>query len=118
MAGGKGAGTWPRSSTLKKNRFHEKHLATHGALGWYYATGDALIEAFDAYAIVEEKSWIADHDDGGRDAKLTANGNGAFWRAAAADPVLAEMFSAALLTLYAPTVSFAVAGDAGARATA
>src|SRR3546814_14850188 len=25
MAGGKVAGTWPRSSTLKKNRFHEKH---------------------------------------------------------------------------------------------
>src|SRR3546814_9356345 len=87
MAGGKVAGTWPRSSTLKKNRFHEKHLATHGALGWHYATGDALIEAFDAYAIVEEKSWIADHDDGGRDAKFTANGHGAFWRAAAADPV-------------------------------
>src|SRR3546814_13110775 len=85
MAGGKGAGTWPRSSTLKKNRFHEKHLATHGALGWHYATGDALIEAFDAYAIVEEKSWIADHDDGGRDAKFTANGHGSFWRAAAAD---------------------------------
>src|SRR3546814_1526218 len=61
MAGGKVAGTWPRSSTLKKNRFHEKHLATHGALGWHYATGDALLEAFDAYAFVEEKSWIADH---------------------------------------------------------
>src|SRR3546814_8850195 len=45
MAGGKVAGTWPRSSTLKKNRFHEKHLATHGALGWHYATGDALIAA-------------------------------------------------------------------------
>src|SRR3546814_20923131 len=50
MAGGKVAGTWPRSSTLKKKRFHEKHLATHGALGWHYATGEALIEAFDAYA--------------------------------------------------------------------
>src|SRR3546814_848441 len=113
MAGGKVAGTWPRSSTLKKNRFHEKHLATHGALGWHYATGDALIEAFDAYAIVEEKSWIADHDDGGRDAKFTANGHGAFWRAAAADPVLAEMFSGALLTIDGAPVSFAFDVDAG-----
>ena len=32
-------GGWPRGSTLKKNRFHEKHLAEHGALDWTLPVG-------------------------------------------------------------------------------
>ncbi|HVI97616.1 MAG TPA: GNAT family N-acetyltransferase [Sphingomonas sp.] len=114
MAGGTATGTWPRSSTLKKNRFHEKHLASHGALGWHFATGETLPAAFDAYAAIEEKSWIADHSDGGRDAKFTATGHGAFWRAAAADPALAAMMSGALLTIAETPVSFAFDINAGA----
>ena len=89
---------WPRGSTLRKNRFHEKHLAAHGALDWRFIRGADLTGSFDALAAVEEKSWIASRTDG-HDAKFTRSGHGRFWRAAASDPVLAGMMSAALLTV-------------------
>ena len=43
MAAARAGGGWPRASTLKKNRFHEKHLAQHGALGWHFLTGAELL---------------------------------------------------------------------------
>lgn len=101
---------WPRGSTLRKNRFHEKHLAAHGALEWHFQSGPRL--DFDAFAAVEEKSWIAARTDGS-DAKFTRTGHGALWRAAAADPVLAAMFSAALLTVDGAPAAFSFDLDAG-----
>lgn len=101
---------WPRGSTLRKNRFHEKHLAAHGALEWHFLRGDSL--DFDALAAVEQASWIAARTDG-RDAKFTRGGHGAFWRAAAADPVLAEMMAAALLTVDGAPAAFSFDLDAG-----
>lgn len=99
MAAAQSQGAWPRASTLKKNRFHEKHLADHGALDWRFLNGaDLAVGGFDQLAAVEQKSWIAARTDGS-DAKFTKSGHGAFWRQAAADPVIAEMMSAALLTV-------------------
>lgn len=106
-------GTWPRGSTLRKNRFHEKHLATHGALEWRFVGAADWPTAFDALAQVERVSWIADATDG-RDAKFTDTGHGVFWRAAAADPVLAEMMRAALLTVDGRPAAFSFDLDAGA----
>jgi CelD/BcsL family acetyltransferase involved in cellulose biosynthesis len=103
---------WPRGSTLRKNRFHEKHLAAHGALDWQFVRGADLIASFDALAAVEEKSWIASRTDG-HDAKFTRTGHGRFWRAAASDPVLAEMMSAALLTVDGAPAAFSFDLDAG-----
>ncbi len=104
---------WPRNSTLRKNRFHEKHLATHGTLGWSFLTGPDWPAAFDDLAAIEWTSWIATRTDG-RDAKFTLGGHGAFWRAAAADPVLAGMFRAALLTVDGRPAAFSFDLDAGA----
>ncbi len=105
---------WPRNSTLRKNRFHEKHLAEHGALDWRFLDGAALAGGgFDQLASVEEKSWIAARTDG-RDAKFTQTGHGAFWRAAAADPVLAAMLHAALLTIDGVPAAFSFDIDTGA----
>jgi len=99
MAAAQSQGAWPRASTLKKNRFHEKHLSGHGALDWRFLSGaDLAAGGFDQLAAVEQKSWIAARTDGS-DAKFTKRGHGAFWRQAAADPVIAEMMSAALLTV-------------------
>ncbi|URW75476.1 GNAT family N-acetyltransferase [Sphingomonas donggukensis] len=107
-------GAWPRASTLKKNRFHEKHLAAHGTLDWRFVTGADWSDAqFDALAAVEEASWIAARTDGS-DAKFTRAGHGAFWRAAAADPVLAEMMWAALLTIDGAPAAFSFDMNAGA----
>lgn len=106
------AADWPRASTLKKNRFHEKHLAGHGALDWSFATGADWPMAFDALAAVERASWIASDTDG-RDAKFMSEGHGAFWRAAAADPVLADCCHAALLRIDGRPVAFSFDIDVG-----
>ena len=105
---------WPRASTLKKNRFHEKHLATHGALDWRFLDANDWPRAFDLLARIEEESWIASDTDG-RDAKFTTAGHGAFWRAAVADPVLAQQFRAALLTVDGAPAAFSFDLDAGAH---
>jgi CelD/BcsL family acetyltransferase involved in cellulose biosynthesis len=112
MAAAQAEGTWPRNSTLRKNRFHEKHLGEHGALGWHFLSDDAWPGGFDDLAAVEWASWIATRTDG-RDAKFTLAGHGAFWRAAAADPVLARMFRAALLTVEGKPAAFSFDIDAG-----
>jgi CelD/BcsL family acetyltransferase involved in cellulose biosynthesis len=107
-------GAWPRTSTLKKNRFHEKHLAAHGALDWTFVSGsDWTAARFDALAQVERASWIASRTDGS-DAKFTQDGHGAFWRAAAADPVIAEMMWAAVLHIDGKPMAFSFDLNAGA----
>ncbi|QIG78987.1 GNAT family N-acetyltransferase [Stakelama tenebrarum] len=106
-------GTWPRSSTLRRNRNHEKHLGEMGALDWRFVSGPAWNEAvFDDLAAIEEKSWIAERTDGS-DAKFTREGHGAFWRAAAADPVLAQMMAAAVLTIGGEPAAFSLDVNAG-----
>ena len=97
---------WPRTSTLRKNRFHEKHLAEKGALDWQFLNGaDWTEEMFDAVAAIEEKSWITARTDGS-DAKFAATGHGDFWRMAAQDPVVAAMMSAAQLTVAGAPAAF------------
>jgi hypothetical protein len=119
MAAMRAAGPWPRGSTLRKNRFHEKHLGSHGALDWRFVDGaDWTGRLFDGLAKVEEASWIAARTDGG-DAKFTTSGHGAFWRAAAADPVVAGMMRAAVLCVDGREAAFSFnldmpAGDGGA----
>ena len=103
---------WPRASSLRKNRFHEKHLATHGTLEWSFPDAQSWPATFDAMAAVEQQSWIAARTDG-RDAKFTDGGHGAFWREAARDPVLAQMLSAAMLTVDGCPAAFSFDLDCG-----
>jgi len=113
IAAARSEGAWPRTSTLKKNRFHEKHLADHGVLDWGFVHGDRWnAAAFAALADVENASWIADRTDGG-DAKFTAAGHGKFWRAAAADPIIAEMMWAAVLRIDGAPAAFSFDLNAG-----
>ncbi|MBM6576486.1 GNAT family N-acetyltransferase [Microvirga sp. SRT01] len=107
------AGGWPRTSTLKKNRFHEKHLAEHGALEWRFLGTDDWPAAFDMLGEIERKSWIAARTDG-RDAKFTHDGHLALWRGAARDPVLAAMMRAALLTVDGRAAAFSFDMEVGA----
>lgn len=114
MAALREQGTWPRNSTLRKNRFHEKHLAEAGALDWRFLSGAQWTDdAFDALAAIEAKSWISTRTDG-HDAKFTAEGHGGFWRAAARDPVLAGMLWAAMLRIDGEPVAFSFDINAGA----
>ncbi|UIJ45810.1 GNAT family N-acetyltransferase [Sphingomonas cannabina] len=114
IAASQAEGPWPRNSTLKKNRFHEKHLAGHGALEWRFVAGaDWTSQAFDDLASIEQASWIAARTDGG-DAKFTDAGHGRFWRAAAADPVIAKMMWAAVLDVAGKPAAFSFDMNAGA----
>jgi CelD/BcsL family acetyltransferase involved in cellulose biosynthesis len=106
-------GPWPRNSTLKKNRFHEKHLGSHGALDWSFVSGAQWDDAaFDALAAIEDKSWIAAKTDGS-DAKFTQAGHGGFWREAARDPAIAEMLWAAVLRVDGVPAAFSFDMNAG-----
>ena len=105
-------GRGPRNSTLRKNRFHEKHLGVHGTLDWDFVTGADWSTAFDALATVEQASWIAAKTDGS-DAKFMTTGHGAFWRAAATDPVIAAMLRAAVLRVDGKMAAFSFDLDAG-----
>ena len=108
------AAEWPRASTLRKNRFHEKHLAGHGALAWRgRAAGEGPAGCHRRARGAERPGRGAPPD--GRDAKFTPSGHGAFWRAAAADPVLAESFRAALLTVDGRPAAFSFDLDMGAH---
>lgn len=114
MAALRAEGSWPRNSTLRKNRFHEKHLGDHGALDWGFVSGaDWDDAAFDALAEVETKSWIAARTDGS-DAKFTGDGHGGFWRVASADPVVAGMMWAAVLRVDGSPAAFSFDLNAGA----
>ncbi|WP_374943198.1 GNAT family N-acetyltransferase [Sphingomonas sp.] len=112
MAAQRREGVWPRLSTLRKNRFHEKHLAAHGTLDWRFLDGADWPAGFAHLGTIEDHSWIASRTDGS-DAKFTERGHLAFWRAAARDPVLAAMFHAALLTVDGAPAAFSFDLDAG-----
>jgi CelD/BcsL family acetyltransferase involved in cellulose biosynthesis len=113
MAAERRAGVWPRLSTLRKNRFHEKHLAAHGALDWRFLHDGDWPAGFAELGEIEACSWVATQTDG-RDAKFTAAGHLAFWQAAARDPVLAAMFHAAVLRVDGTPAAFSFDLDAGA----
>ena len=113
MAALRAEGTWPRNSTLRKNRFHEKHLGDHGALDWRFATGGDWNEAmFEALAGIERESWIGDRTDG-RDAKFASDAHGRFWRLAAADPAIARAMWAAVLRIDGKPAAFSFDLNAG-----
>ncbi len=103
---------WPRTSTLRKNRFHEKHLAEHGTPDWRFLSGADWPAGFAALGAVEQTSWIA-HATDRTGMKFTADGHLAFWQAAVADPVLAGMFRAALLTVDGAPAAFSFDIDTG-----
>ncbi|MEG8044447.1 GNAT family N-acetyltransferase [Sphingomonas faeni] len=103
---------WPRTSTLRKNRFHEKHLAEHGTPDWRFLSGADWPAAFADLGAVEQASWIA-HATDRTGMKFTADGHLAFWQAAVADPVLAGMFRAALLTVDGAPAAFSFDIDTG-----
>jgi CelD/BcsL family acetyltransferase involved in cellulose biosynthesis len=107
-------GKWPRGSTLRKNRFHEKHLAAHGELEWRFVSGrDWRHEIFDALAEIERRSWVATETNG-KDAKFMAPHNRLFWENAARDPAIAEMMSAAILYVGGEPAAFSFDLDVGA----
>jgi CelD/BcsL family acetyltransferase involved in cellulose biosynthesis len=106
-------GRWPRGSTMRKNRFHEKNLAAHGTLEWRFISGDLWSPAvFDDLARIEAASWIASKTDG-RDSKFLNPAHRKVWESAATDPALARMMSAAILDIGGRPAAFSFDLDCG-----
>ena len=106
-------GTWPRASTLKKNRWFEKQLAQFGELEWRFVSGTGWNpEVFDTLAAIEKASWVASDTDGS-DAKFLAPHNRRFWEGAAQDPQIAAMMSAAILVIGGRPAAFSFDLDIG-----
>jgi CelD/BcsL family acetyltransferase involved in cellulose biosynthesis len=96
-------GAWPRNSTLRKNRFHEKHLAIHGSLEWRYArAADWTPALFDDLAAIEGRSWHA----GATDPKFLPGPHREFWERLARDPDQAARMNAALLYIGGKPAAF------------
>lgn len=106
------AGEWPRNSTLRKNRFHEKHLASHGQLVWRFARGSDWTPAlFADLAAIEEKSWHA----GASDPKFMPGPHREVWERLAHDPEQAERMNAAILYVDGKPAAFSFDLDVAGR---
>ncbi len=112
MSGEEEEGSWPRPSTLKNIAKQEKRLGKLGALGWRHVAGDGWTPAaFDDLAAIERNSWVATRP--GSDPKFLDERRREGWEAALADPKIAELVTAGILTIEGEPVSFSFGIDAG-----
>lgn len=106
-------GEWPRASTAKRLARIERRLAQVGTVGWRHVRGGAWSDAvLDELGAVEAASWIAATTDGSG-AKFLTPQQRAAWRTALADPVIADMLCATLLTVDGRAVAFSFDLDDG-----
>jgi CelD/BcsL family acetyltransferase involved in cellulose biosynthesis len=106
-------GAWPRSSTLKKNRWFERQLAAQGELRFRFATGgDWTEELFDTLAAIERSSCLPTRTDA-RDAKFLAPQHRAFWEKACRDPQIAARMWAVILYVGEAPAAFSFDLDCG-----
>lgn len=90
-------GPWPRTKTLRKNRWRERRLANDGEVRYEYLTGcDLTDERCNAMAEIERNSWLAALDDGG-DTKFLDAATRKIWQRVAADKDLGPMLFASLM---------------------
>lgn len=105
-------GPWPRNSTLKKNRFHERHLAAHGPLDWRFVSGEGWTPCiFDDLAEIERRAWVG--QENGANTKFLDPGQRRIWEQAVRDPVLAGMLTTGLLYVGGEPAAFSFGLDVG-----
>lgn len=106
-------GGWPRGSTASRLARIERRLAARGPVAWRIVRGADWNDAvLDELAAIEAASWIAATTDGSG-AKFMPPRRRAAWRAALADPVLAQMLCATILTVDGCAVTFSFDLDDG-----
>ncbi|WP_285711258.1 GNAT family N-acetyltransferase [Erythrobacter oryzae] len=106
-------GGWPRGSTASRLARIERRLASHGPVEWRIIRGaDWSDTVLEELAAVEAASWIASKTDGSG-AKFMAPQRRAAWLAVLADPVLADMLCATILTVAGRAVAFSFDCDDG-----
>ncbi len=106
-------GGWPRGSTAARLARIERRLASHGPVAWRHVRGSDWNDAvLDELAAVEAASWIAAKTDASG-AKFLGPRRRTAWRAVLADPVLAEMLCATILSVSGRAVAFSFDLDDG-----
>ncbi|WP_299326643.1 GNAT family N-acetyltransferase [Parasphingopyxis sp.] len=106
-------GPWPRTKTLRKNRWRERRLASDGEVRYEFLTGrDLTAECCDAMAEIEKNSWLADLNDGG-DTKFLNPAIREVWQRIAADDDLAPMLFGSLMWIGDRPAAFAFGVEAG-----
>ena len=106
-------GPWPRSSTLRKNRWRENRLAELGTVNYRFRTGaDWTAEDREAMAAIEANSWVGKLDRGGNTKFLDADCRGN-WERMAEDPVLADMITCSVMTIGETPVAFTFGLEVG-----
>ncbi|MGP1352977.1 MAG: GNAT family N-acetyltransferase [Parasphingopyxis sp.] len=106
-------GPWPRTKTLRKNRWRERRLASDGDVRYEFLTGRDLTDhRYDAMAEIERNSWLADLDDGG-DTKFLDPAIRQVWQRIAADTELAPMLFASVMWIGDRPAAFSFGIEAG-----
>ena len=106
------AGGWPKPSTLKNMFKHEKKLARLGEPGFHEVRGDGWTPAaFDALAAIERNAWHGSR--AGADPKFADPAMRRGWEAAAADPAIAGMMTAGILSIAGEPVAFSFGIESG-----
>ena len=106
-------GPWPRSSTLRKNRWRENRLAELGKVNYRFRTGaDWTAEDRESMAAIEANSWVGKLDTGGNTKFLDADCRGN-WERMAEDPVLADMITCSVMTIGDTPVAFTFGLEVG-----
>lgn len=96
---------YPRSVTLKKNRYFERQLEALGPVDYRRVQAGEWRARIDALAAIESKSWIAEQANV-KDAKFLASSHRRFWELAGADEILSTMLGATILEVGDQTIAF------------
>ena len=108
----KEAGDWPRASSVRNNKKHEKRLAKLGPLQFRFITGnDWTSEVFEDLTKIERHSWVATR--AGADAKFLDPLRRKAWERIAKDPVIGSMLSVGILYIGGEPVSFSFGINSG-----
>ncbi|HZG46081.1 MAG TPA: GNAT family N-acetyltransferase [Allosphingosinicella sp.] len=103
---------WPRPSTLRNIKKHEKRLAKLGPLEFRFVSGNDWSPAvFADLERIERNSWVGTKP--GADAKFLDPARRRGWETVAADPALSSMLSVGVLYIGGEPVSFSFGMNCG-----
>ena len=102
---------WPRSSTLKKNRYFEKQLSERGTPEWLFLRGGEINgPIIGDLEVIERRSWVGNTTDHSG-AKFLSPRHRTFWATVFFEPSLADNISVSLLRVGGRPVAFSLDVD-------
>lgn len=103
---------WPKPSTQRNMRKHEKKLAKLGEVAFRFVTGAGWSDAvLDQLTEIERNSWVG--SQAGADSKFVDPALRRGWETVIGDPTLAAMLSVGILSIDARPVAFSFGLDCG-----